>query len=95
LPLADDFSHLDDGRARALGVTLGFESGLAPGRLSLADAATLLLRQASARAPLPLIIDDLPWLDRAGAGIMCCCPSRRLRRRQAGRQQGTPYGGPV
>ncbi|MFH9089719.1 AAA family ATPase [Streptomyces sp. NPDC017673] len=76
-PLVDEFSSLGDEHAGALRVALGFAVGPAPDRLLLSNAVTLLLRRTAARAPLLLIIDDLPWLDRASAGVLSFA-ARRL-----------------
>lgn len=69
LPLSGDFSSLGDDQARALRIALGFESGPPPDRFLLSSAVTLLLRQAAARTPLLLVLDDVPWLDRASAMV--------------------------
>ncbi|MFE9357622.1 helix-turn-helix transcriptional regulator [Streptomyces olivaceoviridis] len=82
-PLVDDFSALGDEHARALRVALGFETGSAPDRLLLSNAVTLLLRRVAARAPLLLVIDDLPWLDRASAVVLSFA-ARRLVGSRAG-----------
>ena len=54
----------------ALNVALGFDTGAPPSRLVVSNAALVLLREAAAARPLLLIIDDLPWLDRASAGVL-------------------------
>ena len=68
-------------------MALGFGAGPPPDRLLVSNAALALLRQAAARAPLLLIVDDLPWIDRASAGVLSFV-ARRL-----GRQQGRAAGG--
>ncbi|WP_245771832.1 helix-turn-helix transcriptional regulator [Actinacidiphila guanduensis] len=83
LPLADRFSELGEEHARTLKVALGLESGPAPDRLLLGSAVTMLLKNEAARRPLLLIVDDLPWLDRATAGILCLI-GRRLGGTRAG-----------
>ncbi|MEV5385361.1 AAA family ATPase [Streptomyces sp. NPDC052721] len=82
-PLGGDVAALGDEHARALSVALGFASGPAPDRLLLSSAVTLLLRKAATRTPLLLIIDDLPWLDRASAGVLSFV-ARRLIGSRAG-----------
>lgn len=82
-PLVDEFSELGDEHAGALRVGLGFATGPAPDRLLLSSAVTLLFRKLAARAPLLLIIDDLPWLDRASAGVLSFV-ARRLIGSRAG-----------
>ncbi|MGW4796773.1 AAA family ATPase, partial [Nonomuraea sp. NPDC004297] len=76
-PVLDDAEVLPDAYREALQVALGFAAGPAPGRLLLVNATLALLRQAAAGAPLMLIVDDLPWLDRASAVILGLV-SRRL-----------------
>jgi predicted ATPase len=51
-------------------VALGFGAGPAPDRLLVSNAALTLLRHVAARVPLLLIVDDLPWIDRASAGVL-------------------------
>ncbi|MGN9842020.1 helix-turn-helix transcriptional regulator [Nonomuraea sp. H19] len=82
-PLLDDFDQLGAGHAEALRVALGFGAGPAPDRLLLSNAVTLLLRRVAARAPLLLIVDDLPWVDRASAGVLSFV-ARRLIGSRAG-----------
>ena len=36
----------------------------------MSNAALVLLRQAATSRPLLVIVDDLPWLDRASAGVL-------------------------
>jgi hypothetical protein len=40
--------------------------GQAPGQLVVANAALALLIHAAAACPLLVIVDDLPWMVRAG-----------------------------
>ncbi|GGJ28784.1 helix-turn-helix transcriptional regulator [Streptomyces brasiliensis] len=82
-PLVDEFSELGDEHAQALRVALGFEVGPPPDRLLLSNAVTLLFRRMAARAPLLLVIDDLPWLDRASAAVLSFV-ARRLIGSRAG-----------
>ncbi|MGW5497016.1 AAA family ATPase [Streptomyces olivaceoviridis] len=69
-PLVDEFSSLENAHCAALRVALGFETGPAPDRLLLCNAVTLLFRRLAARTPLLLVVDDLPWLDRASATVL-------------------------
>ncbi|HUB22573.1 MAG TPA: AAA family ATPase [Streptosporangiaceae bacterium] len=69
-PLAGEFGELGAAHRDALRVALGFGSGPAPDRLLVSNAALALLRQAAARGPVLLIVDDLPWVDRASAGVL-------------------------
>ncbi|MEW2491271.1 ATP-binding protein, partial [Streptomyces sp. NPDC048411] len=76
-PVLDDVEHLPSEYRAALGVTLGFDAGPTPDRLLLVNATLALLRRGAAEAPLLLIVDDLPWLDRASAVVLGFV-SRRL-----------------
>ncbi|WP_260609275.1 helix-turn-helix transcriptional regulator [Streptomyces sp. WAC 01325] len=69
-PLHDFISELGTAHSEALSVALGFGSGPAPDRLLVSNAALLLLRQIAAKQPLLLVVDDLPWLDRASAAVL-------------------------
>ncbi|MFG1807527.1 AAA family ATPase [Streptomyces sp. NPDC049040] len=77
-PLADFFGELDDAHSGALRTALGFDSGPPPDRLVVSSATLLLLRRVAAVSRLLLVIDDLPWLDRASAGVLAFV-ARRLQ----------------
>jgi DNA-binding CsgD family transcriptional regulator len=86
LPLLDGldgFDGLGDVHRDALRVALGFGSGPAPDQLLVSNAVLALLRRAAARVPLLLIVDDLPWIDRASAGVLSFA-ARRLVGSKAG-----------
>ncbi len=70
LPLLGHFGELDPTHRDALRVALGLGAGPAPERLLVSNAALALLRHAAARVPVLLIVDDLPWIDRASAGVL-------------------------
>jgi DNA-binding CsgD family transcriptional regulator len=70
LPLVGEFAQLAGAHRDALNVALGFGEGAAPDRLVLSNATLSLLRQAATARPLLVILDDLPWLDRASAGVL-------------------------
>jgi DNA-binding CsgD family transcriptional regulator len=55
---------------RALNVALGLGEGPPPAQLLVASAVLALLQQAAREQPLLLIVDDLPWLDRASAVVL-------------------------
>ncbi|MER5771626.1 AAA family ATPase [Streptomyces sp. NPDC001985] len=76
-PVLDEAERLPSAYREALSVALGFSTGPAPDRLLLVNSTLALLRQATAAAPLLLIVDDLPWLDRASAVVLGVL-SRRL-----------------
>ena len=70
LPLLDALPELAALHQDALNVALGFGEGAPPSRLVVSNAALVLLRQSAASRPLLVILDDLPWLDRASAGVL-------------------------
>lgn len=70
LPLLGALSQLPAIHRDAINVALGFSDGTAPGRLVVSNAALALLRQAAAARPVLIVLDDLPWLDRASAGVL-------------------------
>ncbi len=69
-PLLGSLSELDAAHSMALTVALGLGDGSLPGQLLLANAALALIRNASAATPVLLIVDDVPWLDRASAVVL-------------------------
>ena len=83
LPLLGDLDALSDVHRDALRVALGFGAGPPPDRLLVSNATLFLLRQVAACAPLLLIVDDLPWIDRASAGVLSFV-ARRLAGSRAG-----------
>ena len=83
LALPGHFEDLDPTHRDALRVALGLGAGPAPDRLLVSNAALALLRHAAARVPLLLIVDDLPWIDRASAGVLSFV-ARRLVGSRAG-----------
>ena len=70
LPLQGEFARLDAAERQALNVALGFGLGPAPARLVMSNATLSLLRGAAASAALLMVVDDVPWLDRATAGVL-------------------------
>jgi DNA-binding CsgD family transcriptional regulator len=70
LPLFGEFARLSAAHHDALNVALGLGEGPAPDRLVVSNATLALLRQAATDRPLVVIVDDLPWLDRASAGVL-------------------------
>jgi AAA ATPase domain len=70
LPLLAEFAHLTASLRDALNVALGFGEGPAPDRLVVCNATLALLRRAAAAQPILIVIDDLPWFDRASAGVL-------------------------
>ena len=82
-PLLGDLDELASAHRDALRVALGFGAGSPPDRLLVSTATLVLLRHVAARAPLLLIVDDLPWIDRASAGVLSFV-ARRLAGSRAG-----------
>ncbi|GAA3592809.1 LuxR family transcriptional regulator [Streptomyces osmaniensis] len=70
VPLFDDFDVLDPVHRDALRVAIGIGGAPAPDRLLTSTAVLLLLRLTSARTPLLIVVDDLPWLDRATNAVL-------------------------
>jgi DNA-binding CsgD family transcriptional regulator len=83
LPLLDTLPQLATVHRDALNVALGFGVGVPPSPLVVSNAALVHLRQAATDGPLLLILDDLPWLDRASAGVLSFV-ARRLDRSRVG-----------
>ncbi|WP_189317307.1 helix-turn-helix transcriptional regulator [Streptomyces brasiliensis] len=70
VPLFEDFDVLDNPHRDALRVAVGIGIGPAPDRLLTSTAVLLLLRLISVRTPLLIVVDDLPWLDRATSAVL-------------------------
>ncbi|HXB48997.1 MAG TPA: LuxR C-terminal-related transcriptional regulator [Streptosporangiaceae bacterium] len=69
-PLLGSLSELDAAHSMALTVALGLGGGSLPGQLLIANAALALIRQAAVVTPVLVIVDDVPWLDRASAVVL-------------------------
>ncbi|MGW0812789.1 AAA family ATPase [Streptomyces viridiviolaceus] len=69
LPLHGILDRLAAPSREALGIALGFGVGPAPERLVVCNAALALLRSAAEDGPVLLVVDDLPWVDRASAAV--------------------------
>ncbi|MFJ8364213.1 ATP-binding protein [Streptomyces sp. NPDC093984] len=70
VPLLPHLDHLDEAHRDALRVATGIGSGAAPDRLLVSMATLLLLRRVAEEAPVLLIVDDVPWLDRSTAVVL-------------------------
>ncbi|SCL30186.1 regulatory protein, luxR family [Micromonospora rhizosphaerae] len=66
-PLLDDIDRLAATHRRALTVALGLSGGSPPGHLALSTAVLDLLHQAAGERGLLIMVDDLPWFDRASS----------------------------
>ena len=69
-PCLNEVPELSPPLAGALNVALGLGDGPPPGQLLVASGVLALLQQAAKEQPLLLVIDDLPWLDRASALVL-------------------------
>jgi DNA-binding CsgD family transcriptional regulator len=69
-PCFAELPHLTPLHAQALNVALGLGEGPPPAQLQVASAVLALLQQAAKEQPLLLVVDDLPWLDRASALVL-------------------------
>jgi len=69
LPLRDELIHLDPQAREALSVALGFSSGPPPGALRVCNAALSLVVAVARTRPALLLVDDVPWVDRASATV--------------------------
>ena len=69
-PCLSEVPELSPPLAEALNVALGLGDGPPPARLLVASAVLALLQQAARDEPLLVIIDDLPWIDRASALVL-------------------------
>ncbi|MFI9547989.1 AAA family ATPase [Streptomyces sp. NPDC052016] len=69
-PFLDALDDLDLPFRDALRVALGFDSGRPPERLLVSNAVLRLLQTVAAGDPLLIIIDDLPWVDRASTAVL-------------------------
>ena len=70
VPHLDALPQLQAVHRDALNVALGFGEGPPPSRLVVSNAALMLLRQIATARPVLVSLDDLPWLDRASAGVL-------------------------
>ena len=69
-PVLGHIEHLGESHRDALGVALGLSQGTAADQLVVSTAVLLLLCRVAADSPVLLVVDDLPWLDRASAAII-------------------------
>jgi DNA-binding CsgD family transcriptional regulator len=70
LPLLDEFGRLDAAHRGALSAALGYGASPAPSRMLVSVATLTMLRHAAASRPVLMVVDDVPWLDRATAGVL-------------------------
>ncbi|MFE6888486.1 AAA family ATPase [Streptomyces sp. NPDC057694] len=79
LPLQGLLGRLGSPGREAVSVALGFGAGPAPERLVVCAGVLDLLRAAAEDGPVLLVVDDLPWVDRASAAVLGFV-ARRLTR---------------
>ena len=75
-PLIGDLAEVDPVHRTALGVALGLREGRPAGLLVIANAAMALLSHVAAARPVLLVVDDLPWVDRASAMVLAALARR-------------------
>ncbi len=83
LPVVDALAELEPTHRDALTVSLGFGAGPPVDRLLVSTAALTLLDRLAASTPVLLVVDDLPWIDRASAGVLAFV-ARRLQGARGG-----------
>ena len=69
-PMLGEASGLSAAYRRALAVALGVREGASPDQLMLSNAALALLVRVAAAGPVLVVVDDLPWMDRASAVVL-------------------------
>jgi hypothetical protein len=75
-PLLDGLPVLPPMYRQALCVALGLDAGAPANRLVLSNAVLALLRDAALTRPLLVVVDDLPWLDRASSLVLASAVRR-------------------
>ncbi|MGI5239298.1 helix-turn-helix transcriptional regulator [Dactylosporangium sp. CA-139066] len=76
-PILDLLPSLPGASRRALGIGLGLYEGQSAAQLMIANAALVLLERAARTGPVLIVVDDLPWLDRASTAVLAFV-ARRL-----------------
>ena len=75
-PLLDGLAVLPPLYRQALSVALGLDAGAPADRLVVSNAVLGLLRDAAVTRPLLVVVDDLPWLDRASSLVLASAVRR-------------------
>ena len=75
-PLLDGLAVLPPMHRQALSVALGLDAGAPADRLVVSNAVLALLRDAAVTRPLLVVVDDLPWLDRASSLVLASAVRR-------------------
>ncbi|MET9353152.1 AAA family ATPase [Streptomyces sp. NPDC006617] len=76
-PLHDRFADVGSSHHKVLRGALGFGSDPVPDRLLVSHAVLSLLRRTATERPVFVVVDDLPWLDRASSAVLAFV-ARRL-----------------
>jgi hypothetical protein len=76
-PLLGGLEQLSALHSKALRVALGLSEGSPADQPVVSNAALALVLQAAAARPVLVILDDLPWVDRASAVVLAVV-ARRL-----------------
>ena len=82
-PLLGELGNLTQWHRDALTTALGLRDGPRSDQLVLSNATLAVLASAAGSTPLLLIVDDLPWIDRASAAVLGFA-ARRLSQMPAG-----------
>ncbi|MFB6888766.1 AAA family ATPase [Kitasatospora sp. NPDC056327] len=69
-PFLGSLEQLDATLREALRVALGFDSGRPPEQLLVSNAVLRLLQTVAGGRALLLVVDDLPWVDRASTAVL-------------------------
>jgi len=69
-PLQRTFVQLSADHQLALHVAVGLREGSIPEPLIVSTATLAVLRAAAADRPILVVVDDLPWVDRASAKVL-------------------------
>jgi hypothetical protein len=69
-PLLGELGNLTEWHRDALTTALGLRDGPRSDQLVLSNATLAVLAAAAGSTPLLLIVDDLPWIDRASAAVL-------------------------
>ena len=88
-PLLGELEYLTEWHRDALTTALGLREGPRSDQLVLSNATLAILAAAASSAPLLLIVDDLPWIDRASAAVLGFV-ARRLGQIPVGLQPAGP-----
>src|SRR5208282_3398437 len=81
--LGSHLDELDDVHRTALRCALGLHEGAPPDWITLSHAALELLVRAASSTPILIVVDDVPWLDRASGRVLAF-----IARRTAGTRLG-------